>query len=122
MAQSNNATKTFRRGHWGPLTQSAAMALSRRRWRRQVLPQLRADRPGDQALPRHRLHRHRRARSGGARVIKVGRLSATRTEDGSYQIDPAELHRVYPMTGESNGKTQRFDTPGAAGVLPAVSP
>jgi excisionase family DNA binding protein len=31
------------------------------------------------------------------RSIKAGRLSATRTEFGSYQIDAAELHRVYPI-------------------------
>jgi excisionase family DNA binding protein len=31
------------------------------------------------------------------RSIKAGRLSATRTEAGSYQIDAAELHRVYPI-------------------------
>jgi hypothetical protein len=31
-----------------------------------------------------------------ARAVKAGRLSATRTDLGSYQIDPAELHRVYP--------------------------
>lgn len=30
------------------------------------------------------------------RAIKSGRLSATRTDDGGYAIDPAELHRVYP--------------------------
>jgi excisionase family DNA binding protein len=29
-----------------------------------------------------------------ARSIKAGRLSATRRDDGSYQIDPSELHRV----------------------------
>lgn len=28
--------------------------------------------------------------------IKSGRLSATKTETGSYEIDPAELFRVYP--------------------------
>jgi hypothetical protein len=47
-----------------------------------------------------------------ARAIKIGRLSATRTDDGRYMIDPAELHRVYPMTGKPDGQTQRFDTPG----------
>jgi excisionase family DNA binding protein len=31
------------------------------------------------------------------RAIKAGRLSATRTDFGSYQIDAAELHRVYPI-------------------------
>ena len=35
-----------------------------------------------------------------ARAIKSGRLSATRSDDGSYAIDPAELARVYPFTGE----------------------
>jgi hypothetical protein len=31
------------------------------------------------------------------RAIKAGRLSASRRDDGSYVIDPAELHRVYPF-------------------------
>jgi excisionase family DNA binding protein len=30
------------------------------------------------------------------RAIKAGRLSAARTEDGGFAIDPAELFRVYP--------------------------
>jgi hypothetical protein len=30
------------------------------------------------------------------RAIQSGRLSATRTDDGGYAIDPAELFRVYP--------------------------
>ena len=30
------------------------------------------------------------------RAIKSGRLSATRLEDGTYEIDAAELERVYP--------------------------
>ncbi len=30
------------------------------------------------------------------RAIKAGRLSAGRTDDGDYAIDPAELMRVYP--------------------------
>ena len=29
------------------------------------------------------------------RAVKAGRLSASRNDDGEYQIDPAELHRVY---------------------------
>lgn len=35
------------------------------------------------------------------RAIKSGRMSATRLEDGSYQIDPAELFRVYDETPET---------------------
>ena len=36
------------------------------------------------------------------RAIKAGRLSAPRNDDGGFAIDPAELHRVYPLrpTGE----------------------
>lgn len=30
------------------------------------------------------------------RAIKSGRISASKAEDGSYSIDPAELHRVFP--------------------------
>jgi hypothetical protein len=30
------------------------------------------------------------------RAIKSRRISATKKDDGSYEIDPAELHRVYP--------------------------
>lgn len=30
------------------------------------------------------------------RAIKAGKLSADRTEDGGFAIDPAELFRVYP--------------------------
>ena len=37
------------------------------------------------------------AKSAISRAIKTGRLSATRQEDGSYAIDPAELFRVYPL-------------------------
>jgi excisionase family DNA binding protein len=32
------------------------------------------------------------------RAIRAGRLSAIRREDGGYQIDPAELARVYTVT------------------------
>lgn len=30
------------------------------------------------------------------RAIKSGKISATKADDGSYSIDPAELHRVFP--------------------------
>ena len=38
-----------------------------------------------------------RSKSTLSRAIKDGRMSATRCEDGSYQIDPAELYRVFPL-------------------------
>jgi hypothetical protein len=39
-----------------------------------------------------------------ARAIQAGRISASRTDTGSYAIDPSELHRVYPLEG--NGASQ----------------
>lgn len=33
-----------------------------------------------------------------SKAIKSGRLSAAKDEAGAFQIDPAELHRVYPIT------------------------
>ena len=65
-----------------------------------------------------------------ARAIKAGRLSATRTEMGSYEIDPAELSRVYPFpapteaAGETVAATHATreatnETPSATAVLEA---
>jgi excisionase family DNA binding protein len=53
-----------------------------------------------------------------AKAIKTGRLSAVRADDGSYRIDPAELHRVYPITGEPAGTMQRSDTPPVETAIP----
>lgn len=39
-----------------------------------------------------------------AEAIKKGRLSAIKNDLGRYQIDPAELHRVYPPVSEQDGK------------------
>lgn len=38
----------------------------------------------------------RTSKSTILRAIQKGRLSATRTDDGGYEIQPAELFRVYP--------------------------
>ena len=40
------------------------------------------------------------------RAIKAGKISATRNEHGEWQIDPAEMHRVYPPA-ESNAAEKR---------------
>ena len=45
-----------------------------------------------------------------SRAIKAGRLSAAGNGDGGYSIDPAELHRVYPATGDSNPSVKRYAT------------
>ena len=42
-----------------------------------------------------------------ARAVKAGRLSATKTEAGTYEIDTAELARAYPLVvhGDAAGAT-----------------
>ena len=41
--------------------------------------------------------------------IKEGRLSAGRNEKGGYQIDPSELHRVFPFSLSKDGTRDRDD-------------
>lgn len=42
-----------------------------------------------------------KSKSTLSRAIKMGRLSATRLDDGNFSIDPAELFRAYPATSNS---------------------
>lgn len=35
------------------------------------------------------------------RAIKSGKISAMKNPSGAYEIDPSELHRVFPATGQS---------------------
>src|SRR5690349_17490341 len=46
------------------------------------------------------------------RAIKSGRLSANRTDDGDFAVDPAELLRVYPPKTEQPNTRQ--DAPHSA--------
>src|SRR4051794_18135478 len=62
------------------------------------------------------------------RAIKSGKISATRQEDGSYTIDPAELHRVFEPVSigtvsspVSNEGVRQSETPsGTAETTPLV--
>jgi excisionase family DNA binding protein len=58
------------------------------------------------------------------RAIKSGRLSATRLDGGSYQIDPAELSRVYPFPApaEATGATVAATGPAVGDATPATPP
>jgi hypothetical protein len=44
-----------------------------------------------------------KAKSTISKAINNGMISATKNEDGSYSIDPAELHRVFPVEASANG-------------------
>lgn len=54
------------------------------------------------------------------RAIQRGRLSAARDDDGNYQIDPAEVFRVYPPRTAAPGGPSGQDTPAAAPAEAAV--
>ncbi|MEE4210392.1 MAG: helix-turn-helix domain-containing protein [Parvularcula sp.] len=48
------------------------------------------------------------------RAIKRGRISASKDETGSWRIDPAELHRVFPSVatqGAVEDPVQGYETP-----------
>lgn len=54
------------------------------------------------------------------RAIKGGRMSASRNDDGSYDIDPAELHRVFapvPEPVNDIGHMVRDDTANDVSLL-----
>ncbi len=40
------------------------------------------------------------------RAIKSGKISALKGETGAYQIDPSELHRIFPVATSSSGAQQ----------------
>ena len=61
-----------------------------------------------------------KAKSTILRAVQSGAISATKAHDGSYEIEPSELHRVFPANGakqvasndtqphEEHGATLRF--------------
>ena len=44
------------------------------------------------------------------RAIKGGRVSAEKSDSGSYSIDPAELHRVFPVQQDATVVDQSHAT------------
>ena len=44
-------------------------------------------------------------------AIKSGRLSAIKSDTGSWQIDPAELFRVFPKQNTQNPEKEQNSTP-----------
>jgi hypothetical protein len=52
-----------------------------------------------------------RSKSGILDAIRGGRLSATRDDKNQWQIDPVELHRVYPLLVQPSVKSEQDQTP-----------
>ena len=46
-----------------------------------------------------------------SKAIQSGKISATKQTNGSYQIDPSELHRVFPPAPLANSHDGPLDTP-----------
>lgn len=55
-----------------------------------------------------------------SKAIKTGRLSAIKKEDGSFEIDPTELFRVYPVASKVECKTLQQETHGLPNGLQAA--
>jgi excisionase family DNA binding protein len=60
-----------------------------------------------------------------SKAISTGKLSATRREDGSFAIDPAELHRYVEANGHrfhsATGNGSRLETPPDRAATTAAS-
>jgi hypothetical protein len=50
------------------------------------------------------------------RAIRSGRISATKTENGSYEIDASELFRVFPLAARNSSEEQPLDQGGTTEV------
>lgn len=46
-----------------------------------------------------------------SKAIKSGRISAMKGDTGAFQIDPSELHRVYPITVHPEQNSTPIETP-----------
>ena len=45
------------------------------------------------------------------RAIKAGKIPASQTESGEMQIDPADLHRIYPPLRGEGTQQQMYLSP-----------
>ena len=52
-----------------------------------------------------------RGKSTIHRALKNGTISGSRRDDGSWRIDPAELHRVFPRNGSGTSQRDGLERP-----------
>ena len=51
-------------------------------------------------------------------AIKNGRISAIKREDGSWSIEPAELHRIYPpLSDEQDKRTPKSEDTNTENII-----
>ena len=51
-----------------------------------------------------------------SKALKSGKLSGKKNDDGSYTIEAAELHRVYPPVPPKTVHSEQSETPNEPGV------
>jgi predicted RNase H-like nuclease (RuvC/YqgF family) len=64
-----------------------------------------------------------KSKSTISRDIKNGKISAIHRDNGSYEIDPSELHRVYPAVScnsSRNGSIEDIETHGTGSESRAI--
>jgi len=52
-----------------------------------------------------------KSKSTLTRAIKKGTIAATKNSNGQYEVDPSELHRVYPPVASGDVAQQSNDAP-----------
>lgn len=52
-----------------------------------------------------------RSKTAILRAINDGRIPVSRTEEGDVQIDPADLHRVYPPLRTAETQQRVYQSP-----------
>ena len=52
-----------------------------------------------------------RNKSAILRAIKSGKIAVSQNETGELQIDPADLHRIYPPLQKKNNSQQAYLSP-----------
>lgn len=57
-----------------------------------------------------------------SKAIKIGKISASKGSNGAYNIDPSELHRVYPVNSLSKHQIEQKETPSNTTVNTHISP
>lgn len=51
-----------------------------------------------------------KSKSTLSKAIKNGKISATKQSDGTFKIDPSELHRVFPKRNSETVSIEQSDT------------
>lgn len=69
--------------------------------------------------PKEAAERVGRSKSAILKAIREGRISATKSDSGSWHIEPVELFRVYPDRGSESTQSPHTSAPDVRNVPPS---